>query len=733
METPTPSSPPSAGAKSRTREGAKKSDAKRKRLLLIGWDAADWKLITPLLDAGKMPALERLIHRGVMGNIATLEPILSPMLWNSIATGKRADEHGILGFTELDPNTGAVRPVTSTSRRCKALWNICTQRGLCANVVGWFAGHPAEPINGVAVSDLYPHATAPRDQPWPLPEGAVHPAELRETLAGLRMHPLEVQPAAVLAMIPRAAEIDHAKDHRLRGFMRTLAETCTIHNAATWILQNQPWELTAVYFNGIDHFCHQFMIYHPPRLPGVPEDLFNLYKGVVAGAYRFHDMMLETLVGLAGPEAHVMLLSDHGFHADHLRPREIPEEPAGPTVQHRRLGIFCLAGPGIRRDERIYGATLLDVAPTALALLGLPVGEDMPGRVLAQAWERPPAIERIPSWEAEAGECGMHAADQRMDPATAEAVMRQFIALGYIQAPGAQEAEARAATRREQQYNLGRAHLGAGRPAEALAIFLALGRESPEQARFGLHLAQCYLSLRRFAEARWTLEGVLEREESALAAPPAAAAGEAGKNASGGGEAAPAARGNPAMARAALRAWADGLLGAVCLGERDYEGALLRLRRASAADPGAPRLHQMLGEAYLRLGRDAEALRAFDRALELDGDMAEALRGQARVHLRRRRPELAVEAALRAVGMRHYSPAGHYLLGLALARCGDFERAALAFETALSQAPRLRPPRRALIAIHQRPGGDAAKAAAHREWLAAHASGGRARAAGGGR
>ena len=58
------------------------------RVLLIGWDAADWAMIRPLLDAGKMPALAKLIARGVSGNLATIQPMLSPMLWTTIATGK---------------------------------------------------------------------------------------------------------------------------------------------------------------------------------------------------------------------------------------------------------------------------------------------------------------------------------------------------------------------------------------------------------------------------------------------------------------------------------------------------------------------------------------------------------------------------------------------------------------------------------------------------------------------
>ena len=68
-----------------------------KKVLLIGWDAADWKIISPMLDAGLMPTLNKFVEQGVMGNMATLDPPLSPILWTSIATGKTADEHGKIG------------------------------------------------------------------------------------------------------------------------------------------------------------------------------------------------------------------------------------------------------------------------------------------------------------------------------------------------------------------------------------------------------------------------------------------------------------------------------------------------------------------------------------------------------------------------------------------------------------------------------------------------------------
>ncbi|HTS37722.1 MAG TPA: alkaline phosphatase family protein [Candidatus Solibacter sp.] len=701
-----------------------------KKVLLIGWDAADWKVINPLLDQGLMPTLEDFVNHGVMGNIATLRPILSPMLWNSIATGKRADKHGILGFMEPDPQTGGVRPVTSTSRKVKAIWNILTQRGYKSHVLGWFAGHPAEPINGISVSDLFPYAVGPLEKEWPLPPGAVHPESIRDTFAKLRMHPAEVSEAAILPWIPRAAEIDQEKDKGLQSFAKILSENCSIHNAATWILQNEQWDFLAVYYNGIDHFCHGFMHFHPPQMPGIPDDKFEIYKEVVNGAYRFHDMMLETLVQLAGSDATVILVSDHGFHSDHLRPMGIPNEPAGPAIQHRPFGIFCMKGEHIKRDERIYGATLLDVTPTVLTLFGLPVGEDMDGRVLVQAFEHPPQITRIPSWENEPGECGMHPSDLRMDPAAAQAVLQQFVALGYIQPPSEDQSKAVEVAVREQQYNLACMYLDSRRPHDALPILEELWKKWPDQARFAQYLAQCYLALRRRADAKAILEELIrnppkpaprkKKGEEAAAEKPAEVAPTA--------EVAPAlevakqeitkqdvAAEAPKDAPATPRPWADLLMGIIHFEENDMDAALASLLKAEGADPRLPDLHLRIGEVYLRQRRSDDAERAFLRALEIDGDSPAAHLGLAMVHLRKRRNEEAAEQALQAVGLQHFLPMGHFYLGVALARLGHRERSALAFETALTMLPGLLAAHRWLAAIYQQAGGDPEKAARHRE------------------
>jgi predicted AlkP superfamily phosphohydrolase/phosphomutase/Flp pilus assembly protein TadD len=695
-----------------------------KKVLLIGWDAADWKVANPLIDSGLMPALDGMISHGVMGNIATLQPILSPMLWNSIATGKRPHKHGIHGFMEPDPHSGGIRPVTSTSRKVKALWNILTQRGYKTHVLGWFAGHPAEPINGISVSDLYPHASAPLDKPWDLPPGSVHPETLRDTFARLRMHPAEVTQEVILPWIPRAAEIDQEKDRGLTTFSKILSENCSLHNAATWILKNEPWDFLAVYYNGIDHFCHAFMNYRAPRMEGIPEERFEIYKDVVDGAYRFHDMMLETLLTLAGPDATVILVSDHGFHSDHLRPRSIPKEPAGPAVQHRPFGIFCMTGAHVKQDERIYGATLLDVAPTVLTLFGLPVGEDMDGRVLVQAFEQTPEIERIPSWESEPGECGMHAGDLRMDPAAAQAVLQRFVALGYIQPQTENQEKAVASAIRECNYNLSRDYLDCRRYLDALPLLEELARENPTEMRFKLQLAQCYHSLGRNAESKVLLEEVLNFKPEE----PAKTDGESKDGEAKQGETnakdttvRQSAKKTPeqieaeTQARAAAsRPWADWLIGTMELADGKTDDALASLLRAEQAQPHLPNLHLRIGETYLRCKRIDDAMRAFQRALEIDGDSPEAHIGLSMVYLRQRRFEEAASEALIAVGLQHFAPLGHFNLGVALARLGQRERAVFAFETSLTMLPGLAAAHRWLGFLYGQPGGDAVKAARHR-------------------
>ena len=108
-----------------------------------------------------------------MGQIATLHPALSPMLWTSIATGKRPTKHGIHGFIEPTEDGLAVRPVSNLGRKTKAFWNILNQQGKTCIVIGWWPSHPAEPLpEGVMISNHYQRAPNPdASKPWPMAPG----------------------------------------------------------------------------------------------------------------------------------------------------------------------------------------------------------------------------------------------------------------------------------------------------------------------------------------------------------------------------------------------------------------------------------------------------------------------------------------------------------------------------------------------------------------------------------
>ena len=515
---------------------------------------------------------------------------------------------------------------------------------------------------------------------WTVPKGAIHPQERGAELARFKVFPNELTEAHILPFIPDAAKIDQKKDKRLSSFAKILSDNASVHAVATALMESEPWDFTAVYYDGIDHFSHAFMPYHPPRLEWIKEEDFAMYKDVVKGGYRFHDMMLERLLHLAGPEATVILCSDHGFESGSQRPRGTPREPAGPAAWHRQYGIFVMAGAGIRRDERIYGASLIDIAPTVLTLFDLPIGQDMDGRPLLEAFEEIPKVKTIPSWEQVEGESGMHTAGQQLDPAQANELMQQFAALGYIEDPGADKEKAAESAEIEAKYNVARTLLWKGQPEAARPLLEEISRRRPWEDRFLHQLANCYFQGGYLAQTERLLCAISDVQE------PDTAGGKL--------------------------LWAR-----VKLARGDLGGALRALLEAEEAAPQNASIYLQLGEAYLRLAQLQNAIGAFQKALALDEDNARAFLGLSTAFRRLGNNQQTVDCALRAVSLLHRLPMAHFNLGVALTRSGDNERATLAFETALRFQPRMVNAHRYLALIHRQEGGDLEKAYFHREEL----------------
>lgn len=689
----------------------------RGRVLLVGWDAADWKIIQPLMDAGKMPNVERLVRNGAAGQIATLHPPLSPMLWTSIATGKRPFKHGIHGFTEPAPDGSGVQPITNLSRKSKALWNILSQNDRRSVVIGWWPSHPVEPIHGVMVSDQYHRATGPLDKGWPMPADTVHPAKLAECLAGLRMHPDLITPEMVEPFIPLAKEIDQDEDGRLALLLRTLAECMSIQRAAVWLLDNEPWDFFAVYFEAIDHFCHGFMRYYPPRQPWTGSRDFELYHNVVSRAYELHDEMLGGLMRRAGDDATVILMSDHGFHPDHLRPSSIPNIPAGPAVEHRDYGVFAISGPGVRKDQAVHGVSLLDVAPTILNVMGLPVGEDMDGRVLSQVFEETPKVEHIPSWEEVAGADGRHPSHTRLDPVAAHEAMEQMIALGYVKRPDPNREAAIHAATRDLRYNLGEAYQDDSRHAEAYEIFAELYKADPDEQRFAVRLFVSCQALGLHEEMRRIVDDLDGRrralfEEAQRRIGEMRHSGSDAESQLGGDE-----RRQLARRRNLARfepAVVDYLKAQLWIVERRYAEALAALERVTETNLIQPGVYLQAADLCLRLGRRRDAQQIYEKALAIDPDNAHAHTGLSRIALRQRRYSIAADLALDALERTYQDPLPHYLLGRALTGMKEYERAAEALRAAISLNPNFPQAHSLLAILLEEHLGDAKAAGEHR-------------------
>ncbi|MBS0660242.1 MAG: alkaline phosphatase family protein [Verrucomicrobia bacterium] len=623
-----------------------------RKVLLIGWDAADWGMIHPLLDAGRMPHLRALLEGGVMGNLLSLQPMLSPILWTSIATGKRAWQHGVLGFAEPQPDGSGLRAVQSTARRCKALWNILHESGRRVHTAGWYASHPVERLDGVAISNQF--AVAPGrtpNDPWPLSTEAVHPPGWRDRLAELRIHPGEIPLHFLQQFIPRVHELNrmHADvAGLLQSLRKRLAECLTLHAAFTDVLEHEPWDFATVYYESIDHIGHDFMAFHPPKLDRLTPEAFEFFRHVMDETYCYHDLLLGRLLELAGPEAHVVLVSDHGFQHDHRRPG--PE--ADPAEWHRNFGVFAARGPGLHADTVLHGATLLDVAPTILTLFGLPVGEDMEGKVLLNAFVQPPAVERIPSWERVGETPAAKPASAPLtadDLAASQAVLQQLVELGYLPAPGEDAARDIALAVAEQRFNLAAVQLDAGRPAEAVPIAQALMREFPDQPRFVVLLGQAAVA-----------DGQREVLDEALVRLT---------------ELRPEHRQIP-LFRGFAALLAD-----------DPAAAAQAFAEAAQREPNDPWLHGVIGRVRLRLRDWPGARVAFERSLRLSADNPEAHYGLSVALPRLGEVEKGLAHALEAVAQMHDFPRAHFQLGAILVRLGWYERAVEAFELVLVMRP----------------------------------------------
>ncbi|MEJ2720211.1 MAG: alkaline phosphatase family protein [bacterium] len=155
-----------------------------RKIVFIGVDGGDWEIIKPLVERGGLPNFRKIIEQGTTGPLESVEPLLSPLVWTTIATGKFPEQHGILNFTVRDPESGKKVPITRMYRKVDAFWNIVGDYGRTIDVVGWLATYPAEAINGVMVTDRVGYlAYAETGEQTGLAPGSVYPQSRADAIS----------------------------------------------------------------------------------------------------------------------------------------------------------------------------------------------------------------------------------------------------------------------------------------------------------------------------------------------------------------------------------------------------------------------------------------------------------------------------------------------------------------------------------------------------------------------
>lgn len=119
-----------------------------KRVVLLGWDGATWKIINRLLAQGEMPNLRRLLEYSAAGILQT-DVAISPISWTTIATGKSKEHHGV-GENSTNEMDFFDTKLTSESVIAIQIWDMFpTDRFARRAVLAYFMPPPFQKFNGL--------------------------------------------------------------------------------------------------------------------------------------------------------------------------------------------------------------------------------------------------------------------------------------------------------------------------------------------------------------------------------------------------------------------------------------------------------------------------------------------------------------------------------------------------------------------------------------------------------
>lgn len=626
-----------AGADTRIPPGVK--------VLLVGLDGADWKIVDPLMAAGRMPNLRDLVRNGVSSNLLSITPMLSPVIWTSIATGVEPRRHGILDF--LAPSaTGTNEPVTSRARRVPALWEILSDAGAHVGVTGWWATWPADAVNGYMVTDrvayqLFGYSSDPRSA-----AGKTSPAAAYDTVRPLIV-PTDKVPwsevAAYLEGARRRPEEFSADDRqRLDEFRTLLAAGTTYLDVALAMRKREEVQFESVYFEGTDTVGHLFMSYRPPQLPSVDAAGFASFRSMVDRYYENADRMLGRL--LEGRDGWtVIVVSDHGFASDATRPLTTDSRIGHGAAAdwHRRFGLLVINGPGVKRGIRMDHASIYDIAPTILALFHQPVPRSWPGRVLGTAFEHGVFSTNPVRFRADDPVRRGVGEEAIADEQESRELREKLQSLGYLAAKDAPPMTT--------ANNRGVGLLGDGKFVEAASAFREALAGEPNQPTLLINLG---IAL-RFAGERREAKALFEK--SFLTPDGRRSAGHQ--------------------------------LAQLEMEEGNLDGAERILRSVLERERGADEVRNSLGLVLEKQGRLEEAAREYAESARLDANAAEPRNNLGNLARRKRQDADAERWYLAAIAADPYFVGAYNNLAVLCQDRGQIDRAIDLYGRALAKAP----------------------------------------------